>query len=140
MGNEQKRKFIFLANPTVGHTSFLISLALKAKENGSEVLFMLPGVTNTFIRNILNNPSLNIDSKLKNSSIPYKIIPISLSQAILGLILPYKRGRKEVAFALNFFSAGSLIGSPPIGSPTAWINFSKFPVFSLNFIDITLAR
>ena len=107
MGTEKKRKFIFLANPTVGHTSFLISLALKAKENGSEVLFMLPGVTNTFIRNILDNPSLNIDSKLKNSSIPYKIIPISLSQAILGLILPYKRGRKEVEFALNFFSAGS---------------------------------
>ena len=107
MRTEKKRKFIFLANPTVGHTNFLISLALKAKENGSEVMFMLPGVTNKTIKNIIDNPSLNIDSKLKNSSIPYKIIPISLSQAILGLMLPYKRGHKEVAFALRFFSAGS---------------------------------
>ena len=107
MRTEKKRKFIFLANPSVGHTSFLISLALKAKEKGSEVMFMLPGVKSKTIKNILDNPSLNIDSKLKNSSIPYKIIPISISQAIHGLMLPYKKGRKEVAFALNFFSAGS---------------------------------
>ena len=107
MITEKKRKFIFLANPTVGHTSFLISLALKAKEEGSEVMFMLPGVTNTTIKNIIDNPSLNIDSKLKDSSIPYKTIPISLSQVILGLMLPYKKGHKEVAFALKFFSAGS---------------------------------
>jgi MGT family glycosyltransferase len=103
----KKRKFIFLANATVGHTNFLISLALKAKENGSEVMFMLPGLTNKTIRKFINDPSLNIDSRLKNYSIPYKLIPLALIQGVLGAMLPHKSGLNEVLFASKVLSAGS---------------------------------
>ena len=102
MRAESNRNFIFLTNPTVGHTNFLISLAVKAKENGSEVVFILPGLTNKTVKNIIDDPSLNIDLRLKNYSIPYKLIPIALTQVILGAMIPYKSGLNEVLFALKF--------------------------------------
>ena len=107
MRTEKNRKFIFLANPSVGHTNFLISLAVKAKENAREVVFLLPGLKNKTIKKFIDDPSLNIDLRLKKYSIPYKLIPIALTQIILGAMLPYKSGLNEVLFALKVLTAGS---------------------------------
>lgn len=105
--NKNRKSFLFLANPTVGHTKFLISLAEEAMRNGDEVLFMLPSVNNSIAKKLVGDPSLMIDSTLKNQAIPHVIIPISFAQAFLGLLLPHKKGMRETLFALKVLSAGA---------------------------------
>ena len=99
-------KIAFLSNPTVGHTNFLISLAAKSVAMNNNVIFYLPGSYNSFVKGVINNPALHIDSKLQKNDIPYKLIPISLYQGLLGIILSTKRGLDEVKFALRVFTAG----------------------------------
>ncbi len=100
-------KIAFCANPTVGHTNFLISLAAHAIKKGDEVVFLLPGIKSKFIRNIFENPALTIDEKLEKVKIPHKLIPPSLYQVLLAGALEGKRGLEEVLFALKVFSAGA---------------------------------
>lgn len=100
-------KIAFLANPTVGHTNFLISLAKKAIEMKNDVLFILPGIKNKKIRKIINNIALSIDEKLIKDSIPFEIIKISLFQGLFGLNLAKKKGQDETLFALKVFSSGA---------------------------------
>ena len=99
-------KIIFLAHPTVGHTRFLISLAYKSIAMGNDVSFYLPGINNSLVKKMLNNPALNIDSTLKKKGIPYNLIPLSFYQGFLGSILGTKKGLDEILFAMNVFIAG----------------------------------
>lgn len=99
-------KFLFLANPTVGHTNYLIELASSFMKKEEEVLFVLPGIKNENIKNLVNNPALKIDDKLKERKIPYYIIPMSLIQGFRGMMLDKKSGLNEILYALKVFSSG----------------------------------
>ncbi len=100
-------KLLFVANPTVGHTNFLISLAIHSQKKGIDVFFLLPGVKNPLLRNIIDNPGLKIDEKFKSNNLPHKLIPISLYQGFLVERIKSKRGLDEVLLALEVFSAGA---------------------------------
>ncbi len=100
-------KLIFVANPTVGHTNFLISLAAHAQKSGFNVLFFIPGLKSNWIRKVIDNPIFQIAEKLKSNKIPFDLIPISLLQCILAGLLETKRGLDEVLYALKVFSAGA---------------------------------
>ncbi|MCG8410272.1 MAG: glycosyltransferase [Bacteroidales bacterium] len=99
-------KYAFLANASVGHTNFMISLAQKFIEKGENVVFYLPGVKNKLIRKLLDSPSLFIDEKLNKLKIPCKILKVSISQFLLSSKIKTKRGLKEVIFALKVFAKG----------------------------------
>ena len=49
MRTEKNRKFVFLANPTVGHANFLISLVVRAKENSFELTAQIFLTNNEFV-------------------------------------------------------------------------------------------
>jgi hypothetical protein len=100
-------KLAFLANPSVRHTNFLISLAVQAQKSGSNVLFLLPGIKNGFLKKISDNPIFIIPEKLSSNNIPTRIIPISPHQSLLAGLLENKRGMAEVLFALKVFTAGA---------------------------------
>ena len=99
-------KLLFLGNPTVGHTNYLIELAYYYYEKGHQVHFALPGIAHKGIVSALNNPALNIYKKLEDKKISYSLIPISLSQGIRGMLLDKKRGLNEVLYALKVFVSG----------------------------------
>lgn len=100
-------KLAFLANPSVGHTNFLISLAIRAQKSGINVLFLLPGIKNGFLKKVIDNPIFKIYDKLKTNNISTRIIPISPRQCLLAGLLEHKRGLAEVLFALKVFAAGA---------------------------------
>ena len=100
-------KLAFLANPSVGHTNFLISLAIRAQKSGINVLFLFPGIKNCFLKKVIDNPIFIIIDKLKTNNIPTRIIPISPHQCLLAGLLEHKRGLAEVLFALKVFAAGA---------------------------------
>ena len=99
-------KLLFLANPTVGHTNYLIELASFFKEKGNQVHFALPGIANQRIIKALNNPALTINKKLETRQIEHSLIPISLLQGIRGMLLDRKKGLSEVLYALKVFVSG----------------------------------
>ncbi len=103
----KKLNVLFLSNPSVGHTNFLISLAQKYIDKNHTVKFMLPGITNAYVQKALNNPSLNINYTLDKHSINYKLIPISFKQIALGLLLPFKSGISELIMAFKVLSSGA---------------------------------
>lgn len=100
-------KYAFVANPSVGHTNFLISLASEFIKNREEICFYLPGTSNKLIRRFSDDPIYTIDKKLSESSIPYKLISPSIFQFLLASQIHKKRGVEEVLYALKIFSAGS---------------------------------
>lgn len=100
-------KLAFLANPSLGHTNFLISLAIQAQKSGVNVLFLLPGIKNGLLKKVIDNPIYRINEKLKTNNIPTRIIPISPHQCLLTELLEHQRGLAEILFALKVFSAGA---------------------------------
>ena len=100
-------KYLFLSNPAVGHTNSLISIALELKRIGEDVLFMLPGVNNEFIRKRINRAEIHIQDNLSDKKINFEIIPISLIQVYNGLVLEKKTGKEEWLHALKVFSSGA---------------------------------
>jgi MGT family glycosyltransferase len=99
-------KFLFAANPTVGHTNYLIELAAYFKSKGEFTHFILPGEKSIILRNLLKNPALTIDNKISKYQLEYTLMPMSVRQAFYGLQISSKKGIEETQFALKVFSAG----------------------------------
>ena len=98
-------RMLFAANPTVGHTNFLIALAKQSLQAGDDALFALPGLKSQWIRHWFGNPALHIHEKLEKFDIPYSFLRFSFRQGFLAAQLPHKRGLEEVFHALKVFSA-----------------------------------
>jgi MGT family glycosyltransferase len=102
-------KYLFLANPAIGHIISLISIGTRMIESGHEILFMIPGIPNKKIRTTLKKVEFSIPDKLEAKNIPCKVIPVSIRQCYIGLSLSKKHNKKEpvTVSSVRIFLAGA---------------------------------
>jgi MGT family glycosyltransferase len=102
-------KVLFLTHPTIGHLNSLLAIALKMRENGHDIQFIVPGSN-------LADPRIKMFKVFYNG----KIVPVKIrSQGIrvhllfpplpyiyLAALIPTKKRFEETITATQFFSSG----------------------------------
>lgn len=102
-------KIIFFVQPTMGHTNAMLSISVRLKELGHDVLFVVPtaGEVPKKIANRLPyyaKTSLPIPEKVKRNGI--NCITINMPKKVLFkyMLLPLAKGFIETQYAMNVFS------------------------------------
>ncbi|MEN6508049.1 MAG: glycosyltransferase [Smithella sp.] len=102
-------RVIFLTHPTVGHLNSLLTIALKMRENGHDVHFIVPGSNLADPRikmfKVLYNGKI-VPDKIRSHDIPIHLLFPPLPYIYLAALLPSKVGFEETRTALRLFSSG----------------------------------
>ncbi|HOD71060.1 MAG TPA: glycosyltransferase [Deltaproteobacteria bacterium] len=102
-------KVIFLTHPTIGHLNSLLTIALKMRENGHDIQFVVPGSN-------LADPRIKMFKVFYNGKIVPEIIRSRgidinllfppLPYIYLAALIPTKKMFEETITAIRFFSSG----------------------------------
>lgn len=102
-------KIIFFTQPTMGHTNAMLTIAVKLKEIGHDILFVVPtaeGISKKIIEKLPDfaKTSLSISEKVKANGINYVSIDIPKKVGLKFMLLPLLKGFVETEYAINMFS------------------------------------
>ncbi len=102
-------RVIFLTHPTIGHLNSLLSIALKLRENGHDVQFIVPGSTLADPRIKMFKVFYNgkvVPEKIRSHGIPIRLLFPPLPYIYFAARLPSTKGFEETKMALRLFSSG----------------------------------
>ncbi|MBD7910518.1 glycosyltransferase [Clostridium cibarium] len=102
-------KIIFFAQPTMGHTNAMLSIAVRLKELGHDVSFVVPTVERVPKKVIDRFPefvktALSVPEKVKVNEINYISIDMPNKLCFKYMLLPLAKGFTETQYAMNVFS------------------------------------
>ncbi|MCR3761565.1 hypothetical protein KYB31_21560 [Clostridium felsineum] len=102
-------KIMFVTQPTMGHTNAILSIAVRLKELGHEVLFVIPNAKRIPEKIINRLPdyvktSLSIPGKVRANGINCVSIDMPIKVFFKYIILPFAKRFTETQYAMNVFS------------------------------------
>jgi MGT family glycosyltransferase len=102
-------RVIFLTHPTIGHLNSLLSIALKLRENGHDVQFIVPGSNLADPRIKMFKVFYNgkvVPEKVRSHGIPIRLLFPPLPYIYFAARLPSTKRFEETKMALRLFSSG----------------------------------
>lgn len=99
-------KILFLHQPSVGHMTTLLNIALQMQEDGHAVHFLLPGPRENKLRIQILETAYSLQETLQRNNISFDVLPPALTTLPSALLLPYKSGYDEIVQAIQLFSHG----------------------------------
>ena len=102
-------RVLFLTHPTIGHLNSLLTIALKMRDNGHDVQFIVPGSNLADPRikmfKVLYNGKI-VPEKIRSYGIPIHLLFPPLPYIYLAALIPTKKRFEETITAIRFFSSG----------------------------------
>jgi MGT family glycosyltransferase len=102
-------RVIFLTHPTIGHLNSLLSIALKLRENGHDVQFIVPGSNLADPRIKMFKVFYNgkvVPEKIRSHGISIRLLFPPLPYIYFAARLPSTKRFEETKMALRLFSSG----------------------------------
>ncbi len=102
-------KVLFLTHPTIGHLNSLLTIALKMRENGHDIQFIVPGSNLADPRikmfKVFYNGKI-VPVKIRSQGIGIRLLFPPLPYIYLAALIPTKKRFEETITAIQFFSSG----------------------------------
>jgi len=105
---KEKRRIMFAAHLTIGHTRALSIVAKELRKMGHEVSFVMMDMEMPFASLMPEHlrTAMEIPRSFRRDGFPVFNVSSTLESMIYGLILPMKTGYKELECAIKFFTSG----------------------------------
>jgi MGT family glycosyltransferase len=107
-------RVLFLNQPSVGHVSTLLNIALQMKEDGHEVSFLMPGMRLPKMYLQMIDTAMAIPEMIRKNGIPVTLMRPPFSMLWAGAFLDKKTGFEEILAAIKFMSKGVAQFTPKI--------------------------
>lgn len=112
---QNKRKVLFINQPSAGHSHTLISIACQMRADGHDVRFLIPGNRRPAESKRSRNSKMqminvvsSVPAILDSHQLEYDFMPIPLQSALLGMCIPFFNGYNEIRVAMDAMNSGIL--------------------------------